>query len=610
MAGSTKQAQNKGRRSSPKPASDELVLDQKEIMRAMLAMQKGKQREDSGSDDESGRDESEGEASEEEGEGSASEAESSTFAQQNLKRRRSLSLSLGEESEPEVAQPPKQTQGRVEVSRTATSTKTPVKAQPKPTGLQSAPKPAAGTSFEDLGLSQPIIRALASISITKPTEIQSACIGPIMAGRDCIGGAKTGSGKTMAFALPILERIARDPFGVWAVVLTPTRELAYQLTEQFLAIGKPLGLTTSTIVGGMDSMKQAKELEGRPHIIVATPGRLCDLLRSGGVGPGKLSRVKMLVLDEADRMLTPTFAPDLAYLFSQVPAKRQTCLFTATVSEAIMDLANKPPPPGKEAPYVYRVASDTLTVANLKQKYLFIPSQIRDPYLLYILQNPLEDIDIALRIDPKKAKAQEREATMGNKRGKKSRSDPEPAEESQSIPSIVIFTQRCATAHLLHLLLNSLDIPSVPLHSHLTQPQRLLSLARFRAHEVPVLVTTDVGSRGLDIPEVAMVINWDCPRRADDYVHRVGRTARAGRGGVAVTIVTERDVELVKVIEDEVNVKLEELKLNEDTVLEGLNKVSMARRLATMEMHDSGFGERQALNKAKQIKRQKRDATK
>jgi hypothetical protein len=142
--------------------------------------------------------------------------------------------------------------------------------------------------------------------------------------------------------------------------------------------------------------------------------------------------------------------------------------------------------------------------------------------------------------------------------------------------------QRCATAHLLHLLLEELEIPSVPLHSHLTQPQRLESLARFRAREVPVLVTTDVGSRGLDIPQVAMVVNWDCPRRADDYVHRVGRTARAGRGGVAVTIVTERDVELVKSIEDEIKVTLQELALPEETVLENLNKVSVARRVATM----------------------------
>jgi ATP-dependent RNA helicase DDX49/DBP8 len=223
----------------------------------------------------------------------------------------------------------------------------------------------------------------------------------------------------------------------------------------------------------------------------------------------------------------------------------------------------------------------TLTVSRLKQKYLFLPSQIRDPYLYYLLHNPPEGIDVALK---PVAKPKEKEKDKKSKSGRTKRRREETPEDAEEvlIPSTIIFAQRCATAHLLHLLLNELEIPSVPLHSHLTQPQRLLSLARFRAGEVPVLVTTDVGSRGLDIPEVAMVINWDCPRRSDDYIHRVGRTARAGRGGVAVTIVTERDVDLVKSIEDEIGVELSELELPEETVLEKLNQVSLARRVATM----------------------------
>jgi len=253
----------------------------------------------------------------------------------------------------------------------------------------------------------------------------------------------------------------------------------------------------------------------------------------------------------------------------------------------------------------------TLTVSNLKQKYLFIPSQIRDPYLHYLLHHPPVEIDTTLR-------AAKKPKPIISKKGR--RKDHEEEEEAPPIPSTIIFTQRCATAHLLHLMLTNLEIASVPLHSHLTQPQRLHSLARFRAREVPILVTTDVGSRGLDIPSVAMVINWDCPRRSDDYVHRVGRTARAGRGGVAVTVVTERDVELVQKIETEIGVKLVELEMPEETVLEELNRVSLARRMATMvsdslrarsdrqEMHDSGFGERQATNKAKAIKRARRDA--
>ena len=175
-------------------------------------------------------------------------------------------------------------------------------------------------------------------------------------------------------------------------------------------------------------------------------------------------------------------------------------------------------------------------MATLKQNYLFIPSQIRDPYLYHLLLNPPKSI-----------------AHLRKRKAKNDDDDDDDDDPMAAIPSTIIFTQRCATAHLLHLILTELSIPSVPLHSHLTQPQRLLSLAQFRAGAVPVLVTTDVGSRGLDIPEVSMVVNWDCPRTAEDYVHRVGRTARAGRGGVAVTIITERDIELIKGIEDSIS---------------------------------------------------------
>ncbi|KAL7421846.1 putative RNA helicase [Cryptotrichosporon argae] len=577
-------------------AGSGVTLDASEVMRAMLAARPavGGPDEPDGSDDD---------------EASSGSAEDNGSDHEELSAKEGAAV-IDEDDEEDDDQPgpstrpspppsrvPAASTSRVVLSRTAD-----VKGKSKSV-FDAAPKPSAETTFESLGLSRPVIMALAAMRITKPTEIQAACVGQIMGGRDCIGGAKTGSGKTMAFALPILERIARDPFGVYAVVLTPTRELAYQLTEQFLAIGRPLGLTTTTIVGGMDTLAQARALALRPHVVIATPGRLVDLLRSDPHGPNPLVRVRVLVLDEADRMLTPTFAPELAFLFDKIPKTRQTCLFTATISDAIMALAEREPALGKQRPFVYRVESDTLTVDRLKQQYLFIPSQIRDSYLYYLLLHPPSSIDIALRSESVKPASKPAKKSKDKRKADDVDDDPTPF-----IPSTIIFAQRCASAHLLHLLLNTLDIPAVALHSHLTQPQRLRSLARFRAREVPVLVTTDVGSRGLDIPEVAMVINWDCPRRADDYVHRVGRTARAGRGGVAVTVVTERDVELVQKIEEEVKVKLEELELPEEDVLENLNKVSLARRMATMEMHDSGFGERQATNKAKAIKRARRDA--
>ncbi|WWC70222.1 uncharacterized protein I206_104172 [Kwoniella pini CBS 10737] len=605
------------------------TLDPTEVMKAMLAAQqtkqtngKGKGREIISDEEDEDEEYSSSDSGLDELDEEISHGKGIPENQNERKRNRITDDEEESDEEEEEIKPHKleniASSSRINLSsRTSSSLNNTSNAKAKKVDPQAAfsanPKPSPETSFASLGLSQPLITALKSINIREPTEIQSACISAILSGRDCIGGAKTGSGKTMAFALPIVERIARDPFGIWAVVLTPTRELAYQLSEQFLVIGKPLGLTTATIVGGMDMMTQAQQLESRPHVIVATPGRLCDLLRSDGSGQGKLSRVRTLVLDEADRLLTPTFAPELAYLFSQIPPKRQTCLFTATVSEAIMELANKTPPAGKDKPFVYRVESDTMTVSKLKQKYLFIPSQIRDPYLLYILHNPPEDIDITLRSKPIKIEENDKQKNQKNKNKrknimKKEEEKNEREEEEINIPSTIIFTQRCATAHLLHLLLEQLEISSVPLHSHLTQPERLKSLSKFKSQQVKVLITTDVGSRGLDIPEVSMVINWDCPRKSDDYIHRVGRTARAGRGGIAITIITEKDLNLIKLIENDIKVELKELNLPEEKVLENLNKVALARRMATMEMHDSGFGERQAINKAKAIKRMKRDA--
>lgn len=353
----------------------------------------------------------------------------------------------------------------------------------------------------------------------------------------------------------------------------------------------------------MDMMQQARELGGRPHVVVATPGRLHDLLKNCAGDDWDLSRVKTVVslvvtisqlvcsrgrsqvLDEADRLLTPSFAPDLQFLFSKMPDNRQTCLFTATISEGIEALAARPPRPGKLKPFVHRVESDTKTVANLRQEYLFVPSFVKETHLHYLLTHP-----------PKEIKHLRRKANERN-------DDDDP--EAQYIPSTIIFTQRCATAHLVHLMLGELDIPSVPLHSHLSQPERLQSLTRFRSGGVPVLVTTDVGSRGLDIPEVALVLNYDCPRASDDYIHRVGRTARAGRGGLAVTFVTERDTELVKGIEDAVGkfeatavgmaleadrvitpilvgVQLSERKQSDDLITDNLNLVSTAKRVASM----------------------------
>ncbi|KAG0039237.1 putative RNA helicase [Podila clonocystis] len=420
-------------------------------------------------------------------------------------------------------------------------------------------------SFSQLGLATWLVNALKAMSITSPSEIQNKCIPQILAGKDVIGGAKTGSGKTAAFALPILQKLSEDPYGVFAVVLTPTRELAYQIAEQFNVLGKTINLKDVVIVGGMDMMPQAIALSKRPHIIIATPGRLRDHINSSGASSMNLSKVKFLVLDEADRLLSETFADDLGGIFSVLPEKRQTLLFTATMTDSILELAgpkdDKPAPGAKPAPFVYQCKTAVSTVATLTQSYIFLPSYIRETYLAYLLRS-----------------------------------------DDFTKKSTIIFTGRCRTAETLRVMLRELGIACTALHSEMSQQERLNSLAKFRGGITTVLIATDVGSRGLDIPSVLLVLNYDVPRDPTDYIHRVGRTARAGRGGQAITMVSERDIELVHDIESRINKKMGEFPISENKVLELLNEVTSAKRAANMALHDSQFGEK------KRIQQQKRQA--
>jgi len=301
-------------------------------------------------------------------------------------------------------------------------------------------------SFEDLGLSSWLIDATSSLSMKKPTEIQSACIPEILA--DVIGSAKTGSGKTAAFALPILQKLAEDPFGVFALVLTPTRELAFQIAEQFRALGSSINLKQSVIVGGLDMMTQAIELSRKPHIVVATPGRLVDHINSS-TNAIHFKRIKFLVLDEVDRLLDNTFSSSLEIILNELPKNRQTLLFSATITPEIEELKNS----SKKEMFVYRCNERFDVVEKLVQKYLFIPSMIKDVYLSYILNNCFED------------------------------------------KTIIIFTGKCRTCERLNIMLRELGYRTTSLHAIMSQNERLSSLAKFKSKIVKILIATDVAGR-------------------------------------------------------------------------------------------------------------------
>lgn len=416
----------------------------------------------------------------------------------------------------------------------------------------------ASASFATLNVTPWLIASLSAMAITRPTGIQKGCIPKILEGRDVIGGSRTGSGKTVAFTVPILQKWAEDPVGIFAVVLTPTRELALQIFEQVKAISAPQSLKPILVTGGTDMRPQALALSQRPHVVIATPGRLADhILTSGRDTTMGLRRTRIIVLDEADRLLASgpgSMLPDVETCLSALPPshERQTCLFTATLTPEVMAL--KLLPREKDRPPIFVCEMDSAAIAvppTLYQTYLQVPLTYREAYLHILLLT----------------------ARNAAKR------------------SIIVFCNRTTTANLLERLLRLLDHRVTSLHSLVPQHQRTANLARFRASAARILIATDVASRGLDIPEVELVVNYDVPRNPDDYIHRVGRTARAGKKGEAITMVGQRDVVLFLAIEKRVGEKMgafEEEGVNIETrvVRDGLRDVGQRKREAVLSIEE------------------------
>ncbi|CAI7664749.1 unnamed protein product [Penicillium glandicola] len=415
------------------------------------------------------------------------------------------------------------------------------------------------STFSALDVAPWLVSSLSTMAIKRPTAIQKACIPEILKGKDCIGGSRTGSGKTMAFAVPIMQQWARNPFGIYALVLTPTRELALQIYEQFRAVSAPQNMKPILVVGGMDMRKQAIELASRPHVVIATPGRLADHIKTSGDDTvAGLRRVKMVVLDEADRLLASgpgSMLPDVETCLGALPpsAERQTLLFTATMTAEVRALQSMPAAGNKPPIFMTEIGTENQgkIPPTLKQTYLKVPMTHREAFLHALLST----------------------------------------EENITKPAIV-FCNHTKTCDLLERTLRRLGHRITSLHSILPQSERTANLARFRATAARVLVATDVASRGLDIPSVELVINFDVPRNPDDYVHRVGRTARAGRSGEATTLVGQRDVELVLAIEQRVGRQMEEFEqegvnIESRVVRTGLLKeVGSAKREAAGEIDE------------------------
>ncbi|QLQ81081.1 hypothetical protein HG537_0E04360 [Torulaspora globosa] len=353
--------------------------------------------------------------------------------------------------------------------------------------------------FNSLSLSRPVLKGLSGLGYVKPSPIQSATIPIALLGKDIIAGAVTGSGKTAAFMIPIIERLLYKPAKIAStrvIVLTPTRELAIQISDVGRNLGKYVnGLTFGLAVGGLNLRQQEQSLKSRPDIVIATPGRFIDHIRNSA--SFNVDSVEILVLDEADRMLEEGFHDELSEIMSLLPSQRQTLLFSATMNSRIKQLVSL----SLKRPVRVMIDPPKQAASKLVQEFVRIRKREHlKPSVLFHLIKKLDG--------------------TGQKR-------------------MVVFVARKEVAHRLRIILGLLGIAVAELHGSLSQEQRLQSVNQFKSLEVPILVCTDLASRGLDIPKIEVVINYDMPKNYEIYLHRVGRTARAGREGRSVSLVGE-----------------------------------------------------------------------
>ena len=355
-------------------------------------------------------------------------------------------------------------------------------------------------NFSELGLAPAQVRACESLGYTEPTPIQRQAIPVVLEGRDLIGCAETGTGKTAAFLLPIIQRLSERVIpGVRVLVLAPTRELAMQIQKNYSELNRTKNNRSVVLIGGANMRTQIADLRRGATVVIATPGRLLDLTERGAL---KLSAVEVLVLDEADRMLDMGFLPAIRRVLSLMPAKRQTMLFSATMS-----------------PEIEKLARSTMK----EPKLIEVSQRGRAPILVEQTAYPVaQESKTALLLD---------------------------LLEREKFERVLVFARTRRGAERLSHILEARDHCVNRIHSDRTQPQREAALRGFRDGRTRVLVATDIAARGLDVDSVSHVINYDVPAAPEDYVHRIGRTGRAGNQGRAITIVTPVDELSMRAIE-------------------------------------------------------------
>ncbi|KAF7838325.1 DEAD-box ATP-dependent RNA helicase 10 [Senna tora] len=442
-------------------------------------------------------------------------------------------------------------------------------------------------TFKDLGLSESLVEACEKLGWKNPLKIQAEAIPLALEGKDVIGLAQTGSGKTGAFALPILHALleAPRPKDFFACVLSPTRELAIQISEQFEALGAEIGVKCA-VVGTpgrvLDHLKNTKgfSLNRLKYLVI--------FICSGDCAVFILSITVLyhyLVLDEADRLLNEDFEESLNEILQAIPQQRRTFLFSATMTKKVQKLQRV----CLRNPVKIEAASKYSTVDTLKQQYRFLPAKHKIYGLLtkYVLSK-VRNLGLWAE-DQAEQKGDIDEESFWKSNVAKSKDCYLVYILTEMAGSTsMVFTRTCDATQLLALTLRNLGLKAIPINGHMSQSKRLGALNKFKSGDCNILICTDVASRGLDIPTVDMVINYDIPTNSKDYIHRVGRTARAGRSGVAISLVNQYELEWYIQIEKLIGKKLPEYPAQEEEVLLLEERVSEAKRLSVMKLKENG----------------------
>ncbi|EIJ87729.1 ATP-dependent RNA helicase DDX47/RRP3 [Nematocida parisii] len=397
-------------------------------------------------------------------------------------------------------------------------------------------------TFSSYSLDSSLVEELTKRGIIHPTEIQKLTLSNLENRQSLLAISNTGTGKTLAYSLPILHSLLNDDRYFYAMIILPTRELSQQVHAVLSDIGAEIGLRTTLLIGAVDLLVQGKSLAARPHIIIGTPGRIYHHLRNTkGI---TLSSFKYLVLDECDRLLDNDFDGDINGILELISPK-YIFLFSATLTKRVNAFKNK----RMNNPLLYNVQKDEGIPENISQQYVYLPQKYKEVYLYSIIRS------------------------LGSRK-------------------CIVFVKTCITAEKIERMLRSLDESVCSIHGNKSQEVRTETIEMFRRGRYSVLISTDVVARGMDMEGIKIIINYDMPDGHKEYIHRIGRTGRAGETGSSITLVTQYDVEEFRKLEVKLDLKMDEYSISSDLIYSLSDSVDHAKKEAAVDMKEEGIGKK------------------